>query len=220
MSGTIVLSIESGVSFGSLSLLKNGNEITNWIGTGKRSTSENLIPEIENLLERGRVRREEIGKIAISTGPGSFTGIRAGIATTIGLSKAFGCKCLGIPLFEAMALGSNVSGRIITAFGLGENEICWQIFDHSSTFDSAKNKPQIGSMKKFGSELQKSNFVRLILHSGLRPSLEHIEALRLNINKKQITYIDNLAKYIGLGSEVIASGSRLTPIYAEDTRIL
>jgi len=58
---------------------------------------------IEKALKEGGLRRGDLNGIAISTGPGSFTGLRVGLAAAKGLALALDIPIVGIPTFEAIA---------------------------------------------------------------------------------------------------------------------
>jgi tRNA threonylcarbamoyladenosine biosynthesis protein TsaB len=61
---------------------------------------ENLIPEINKLLNTIKEDKSKINYISVCTGPGSFTGIRIGIASAEGLSFGNGKKCFGFSVFD------------------------------------------------------------------------------------------------------------------------
>ena len=61
---------------------------------------------IDYLLTLNNVDRRDIGLIAVGSGPGSFTGIRIGIATARGLARAIGCPLMGISTLDALAYGA------------------------------------------------------------------------------------------------------------------
>ena len=65
-----------------------------------------LLPMIDYLLTLNNVDRRDIGLIAVGSGPGSFTGIRIGIATARGLARAIGCPLMGISTLDALAYGA------------------------------------------------------------------------------------------------------------------
>ena len=65
-----------------------------------------LLPMIDYLLVLNKIDRREIGLIAVGSGPGSFTGIRIGIATARGLARAIGCPLIGISTLDALAYGA------------------------------------------------------------------------------------------------------------------
>lgn len=63
-----------------------------------RGHAENLIPMIAALPERGRA-----GRVAVSLGPGSFTGVRVGIAAARALAMAWGAHVVGFPTLSLVA---------------------------------------------------------------------------------------------------------------------
>ncbi|MGC9324281.1 MAG: tRNA (adenosine(37)-N6)-threonylcarbamoyltransferase complex dimerization subunit type 1 TsaB [Desulfomonilia bacterium] len=65
-----------------------------------------LLPIIDSLFIRSGMKKSEITLIASGIGPGSFTGIRIGIATAKGLSMALGCPLAGISTLDALAFGA------------------------------------------------------------------------------------------------------------------
>lgn len=216
----MILAIETGISCGSLSLLRDGSEVDFWIGKEKVLTSEDLLSNIAALLSKSGINKIEIKKIAVSTGPGSFTGIRVGIATATGLSKALRCECFGIPVLEAMTLKLQFTGEVVTAFGLGENEICWQIFKADKLNQiQCINYPKIGVVKVFEAELKKYSRKILILSGDLHKKFRQKDHLIDTRDFEQIEIIENPAKYVGLRSEEITLTSKLLPLYAKDTGI-
>ena len=69
---------------------------------GSMSHLKELIPSISSLLESQGVSKNEISYIAASVGPGSFTGIRIGVATARALSQAFGLEyAIAVPTLTA-----------------------------------------------------------------------------------------------------------------------
>ena len=62
-----------------------------------RDQAARLLPAIETLLKEAGVGRREIGLIAVTIGPGSFTGVRVGLATARGLALALDVPVAGLP---------------------------------------------------------------------------------------------------------------------------
>ncbi|MEE9430989.1 MAG: tRNA (adenosine(37)-N6)-threonylcarbamoyltransferase complex dimerization subunit type 1 TsaB [Melioribacteraceae bacterium] len=70
----------------------------------KHIHSEKLVPMIEELLNSNSVKTNELDWIAVSNGPGSFTGLRIGMTTAKGLAFASSLPILPVPTFDALAL--------------------------------------------------------------------------------------------------------------------
>lgn len=71
----------------------------------ERGQAEALLPMIDTVLAAARLRFSDLDLIAVTVGPGSFTGLRIGIAAARGLALASGLPCIGIGSFDAVAAG-------------------------------------------------------------------------------------------------------------------
>lgn len=72
---------------------------------GKGSRNEKLLPAIDWLLTESGIDRHSIDLFAVTRGPGSFTGVRIGLATIQGLALALGKQVCAMSTHEAIALG-------------------------------------------------------------------------------------------------------------------
>ena len=99
----IVLAIEAAIRGGSVSLLDGETEILSWHGVTLVSRAEDLLVNISGILEQSGFDKSQIDMIAVSNGPGSFTGIRIGLATALGLKNSLGIPCFGVSLLAAVA---------------------------------------------------------------------------------------------------------------------
>jgi len=65
--------------------------------------AQTLLPAIDRLLERGRLALTSVEGLAVAAGPGSFTGLRIGIAAMEGLAFALGLPIVGVSTLDALA---------------------------------------------------------------------------------------------------------------------
>ena len=79
-----------------------------------RTASERLVGVVRELMEAAGWRREELGAVAVVSGPGSFTGVRVGLSAAKGLSEA-----LGLPVVAVSRLA-----LLAAAARRGEGEVC------------------------------------------------------------------------------------------------
>jgi tRNA threonylcarbamoyladenosine biosynthesis protein TsaB len=78
--------------------------------------SRRLVPRIQSLLEIAELNARELDGIAVSLGPGSFTGIRIGVATAKALALALGLPIAGVPTLDAIAEATAaVPGTVLCA---------------------------------------------------------------------------------------------------------
>ena len=96
---------------------------------GKGSRNEKLLPAIDWLLGESGVDRSRIDLYAVTRGPGSFTGVRIGLATIQGLALALGRPVCAMSTHEAIASGAHHRGRTIVVDDAGRGEYYLSGFD-------------------------------------------------------------------------------------------
>lgn len=79
----------------------------------KKTHSERLVPNIEQLLAMAGCGRDGLEAVAVSIGPGSFTGLRIGLATAKALAYALKIPLIGVPTLAALAYGCPVPGALL-----------------------------------------------------------------------------------------------------------
>jgi tRNA threonylcarbamoyladenosine biosynthesis protein TsaB len=85
--------------------------------------SAELVPQIAALLEKHGVNKADIGAFAVVSGPGSFTGLRIGLAVIKALAEALAKPIAAVSLLEAVASASHSRGRVTAALEAGRNEV-------------------------------------------------------------------------------------------------
>ena len=149
----IIIGIEAAIDGGSLSLYVNGMELDAFVGDTGVSRAEELLPSIDDLLRRNDLSREHIGRVVVSSGPGSFTGIRIGIATAMGLADGLGCPLVGISSLTALAFSAGPDTSVLSAIPVGRDLVCVQHFYKSAHELKRVSDPQLLSEEEFSQEL-------------------------------------------------------------------
>ncbi len=101
---------------------------TEMIGRGH---AEKLMAQIETALAEGGITLKDVSRIAVTIGPGSFTGIRVGVAAARGFALSLGIEAVGITTLETMAVHqlASVAGHpVIAAMDAKRGEIYAQPF--------------------------------------------------------------------------------------------
>jgi len=94
--------------------------------------AEHLMAVIETALEAGRIGYRDLDAVAVSIGPGSFTGLRVGVSTARGLALALKIPAVGVTTLEALAAeGAEIfPGRaVLAALDAGRGEIHAALYD-------------------------------------------------------------------------------------------
>jgi len=99
----IVLGIETSTDVCSVGLARTGQPLKEERVVEERIHSEKVLTLVRALLSEGRVAPHQLGAIAVSIGPGSFTGLRIGLSTAKGLCFALNVPLVAVPTFDAIA---------------------------------------------------------------------------------------------------------------------
>ena len=127
----LVLSIETATLAGSLAISEGATILASCFGDPKLSHSNTLLADIDMLLAKAKVKLRDISLFAVASGPGSFTGLRIGIATVKALANTMNRACIGVPTLDATALAAGPSECTVALFPAGRGEVFSQMFSVS-----------------------------------------------------------------------------------------
>lgn len=99
----VVLGIESASSQGGVALVGREGLIAEYVLNVEATYAERLMPAVDRILQDARITISEVEGLAVSIGPGSFTGLRIGLSTVKGLALATGKSLVGVPTLQALA---------------------------------------------------------------------------------------------------------------------
>jgi tRNA threonylcarbamoyladenosine biosynthesis protein TsaB len=85
--------------------------------------SAQLVPQISTLLAQHGYNKSDLAAFAVVSGPGSFTGLRVGLAAIKALAEALQKPIAAVSLLEAIAQSSRSRGRILAALDAGRGEV-------------------------------------------------------------------------------------------------
>lgn len=98
-----ILAIDSTANTSTVAVLEDEKLLSLFSANTSNTHSETLLPMIKAALEALKLNPEDIDAYAVSEGPGSFTGVRIGVATVKGLAFARDKICVGVSTIEALA---------------------------------------------------------------------------------------------------------------------
>jgi tRNA threonylcarbamoyl adenosine modification protein YeaZ len=116
----LVLAADTSLSLLSVALVRDDILVGAVALEGRGSRNEKLLPSIDWLLAENAIGREEIDLFAVTRGPGSFTGVRIGLATIQGLALALGRPVCAMSTHEAIAFGEQGGVAVLDDAGRGE----------------------------------------------------------------------------------------------------
>ena len=93
--------------------------------------SQTLLPMVDKMLSEAGIKISEIDAFAVTNGPGSFTGLRIGMALIMGLSGDK--KCIAVPTLKALAYNmSSTDGIVVPVMDARRNQVYTSIFESKS----------------------------------------------------------------------------------------
>ena len=119
----IVLAVDTSSACAGFALARGNDLIASLKGDASVPHSRTFFLQIAELLKTAGISLGEIEIFAVATGPGSFTGLRVGLAAVRGLAHSLGKPAVGINSIEAMALSSKIIGDILVLIAAGRNEV-------------------------------------------------------------------------------------------------
>ena len=159
----IILAIDTSTDYLSLAVTKDGKTVARFHKKADRRHSILLVPMIDGLLKKARLKIKDIDCFAISVGPGSFTGLRIGVAVVKALAYALKKPIVAVPTLDAIAYN-----------GLSSNGIICPVLD------ARKNKVYACLYKSDGKKLKRlSKYLLLPLADLLKKTEKYDKVLFL-----------------------------------------
>jgi tRNA threonylcarbamoyladenosine biosynthesis protein TsaB len=103
----LILTIETSTPVERVAVVRDGEVLAELTDTVGRGHTEKLLGAVEAVLERSGVALADVGAIAVSIGPGRFSGLRVGLATAKGLAAPSGVPVVPIPTLAALAASAD-----------------------------------------------------------------------------------------------------------------
>jgi tRNA threonylcarbamoyladenosine biosynthesis protein TsaB len=177
--------------------------VTEEIGKGH---AERLMAVIDQALDAASVELRSVGRIAVVIGPGSFTGIRVGVAAARGLALSLGVECVGVSTLETLAAShsarSDRGKPVLVAMDAKRGEIYCQAFSADGETLSAAEALSADQVRALAGSLAAD-----VTGSGAMHTAEHAEATAPVPDRFDIGMVARL----GAGKDVAAAKPK--PLY-------
>jgi tRNA threonylcarbamoyladenosine biosynthesis protein TsaB len=127
----LLLSIDTSGKQGSVGLARAGErsvgaddvEMIETVPLAGGTFSAQLVPQLAALLSSHGFTKNDIGALVVGSGPGSFTGLRIGLAAVKALAEVLGKPIAAVSLLEVCAFASGVQGKIMAALDAGRGDV-------------------------------------------------------------------------------------------------
>ena len=154
----LILAIETATRSGGVAVARGEEVLASRAGDARVSHSTNLIEMIEEVLRKAGVRLSEVDLFAVAVGPGSFTGLRIGLATVKAFAAHLNRKVAGVSTLAAVAHASGAQGEIVSLLPAGRGEVFAQRFavedGNIAAMDDARHLSPAAVMERY-SEIER-----------------------------------------------------------------
>ena len=171
----LILALESSAKPASVAVVSNGVLLGQYFQNSKLTHSKTLLPMAEALLNNLDITISDVGLIAVSRGPGSFTGVRIGVSVAKGLAWGAEIPVCGVSTLEAMAYQTPEHGVIICpVMDARRNQV------YNALFEQRDGKPfrlcddRAVSLEYLSAGLKEYNVPCLLVGDGAEISYEFL----------------------------------------------
>jgi len=128
----LTLGVDTSTERRSVALLRAGRVLSASSSELREGGSAGLLADVDRVLASASVGLKDVGLFAAAVGPGSFTGLRSGLATVKGLALTSGKPAVGVPTLHAVARGARPARRAVALIPAGRGEVFAQILSVSA----------------------------------------------------------------------------------------
>jgi len=192
----LILAIETATLAGSIAIASGEQVIGGCSGDPAVSHSNTLLADLDRLLSETKIKLPQIDLFAVAVGPGSFTGLRIGIATVKALAATLARPCAAVPTLQTVALAGGASDATLALLPAGRGEVFAQLFSvsHDGTVTPLDEPSHIAPKKM----IDKYGSLTKVLWSGegAIAQRELIESSRGDNDWRIASRGENLARYV------------------------
>ncbi|MDQ1524800.1 MAG: tRNA threonylcarbamoyladenosine biosynthesis protein TsaB [Pyrinomonadaceae bacterium] len=123
----LVLSLDTATEVRSVAVVRGVRVLACTRGRVLRENSARVLHEVEEALTVAGVKLAEVELFAAATGPGSFTGLRSGLATVKAFASTLNRRVVGVPTLHAVAYACGATARVVACLPAGRGELFAQL---------------------------------------------------------------------------------------------
>ena len=198
-----ILGIESSSKSASVAIIEDQCLLGEYTINHTLKHSKTLMPMIKELMGRLELKPQDIGLIAISEGPGSFTGLRIGSATAKGLAQGLNIPIASIPTMEVLASSIQIPNACIHVLMYARaRELYYQVFE--STFNNqrfsfkAVSELETYEIEELVKKLNVQSGEGYIVGDGAQKFEKELSVLKENVKIMPAIYTNLLAKNVAI----------------------
>lgn len=124
----LIVGIDTSWKHGGLALMRDDTLLATAPLEGGTFSAQ-LVPQIAAIVEKSGLTKRDLNALAAISGPGSFTGLRVGLAAVKGLAEVLHLPIATATVLELLALAAGVEGKVVSALDASRREFFFGDFD-------------------------------------------------------------------------------------------
>ena len=124
-----ILALDTAGKTAAVAVLRDDTLLYETVSNTGLTHSETLLPMADAALKACGLTCADIGLYAVTAGPGSFTGLRIGLAAVKGMALPRQTPCAGVSTLAALAYGMAGAGTVVGALDARRGQVYWAAFD-------------------------------------------------------------------------------------------
>lgn len=125
--GTLMLCLDTATEKRSIAVVRESSPLALRTGELREAGAAGILRDLDEVLRAAGVGLRDIELLAACTGPGSFTGLRSGLATVKALAASLRKPVVGVPTLHAIAYQARPAGRLVVMLPAGRGEVFAQL---------------------------------------------------------------------------------------------
>lgn len=173
-----ILAIDSSGMTATCALLENDQIIAEYTVNYKKTHSQTLVPMLDEIRKMTELDMSTLDAIAVTEGPGSFTGLRIGGATVKGLALALSIPVIPVPTLDAFSYnGFGLTSVICPMMDARNNQVYTGLYDFSEKKHNVILQQCATSIEEICEEINKTGREVFLMGDGVKAYKEDIERL-------------------------------------------
>lgn len=197
-----LLAIETATPAQSVALVEGDRLLAELFYEAKGNRGGVLLPTVDRVLKKAGLTARDLEAVAVSIGPGSFTGLRVGLATAKGLALGAGARLVGVPTLEVLAEG----------YALAEGTIC-------ALLDAHRGEVYMAVFRRTGDTLERLCPDAVLAPEAAASVLAQVAGPVHVIGSGAARYRERLQSALGERAHVTEEGLRAVPTAAVVARL-
>lgn len=215
-----ILAFETSAKAASVALMEDGCLLGEYTQNGGQTHSRTVMKMAEDLLRNCDLTAQDVDAVACAAGPGSFTGVRIGMAAAKGFAWGRQIPCCGVSTLEAMVAGVAVAdGVYCAAMDARRNQVYTAAFLSKDGILSRITEDSAISLEELGNVLKKEEKTKFLVGDGaelcyntLRETVGDLVLLPEHMRMQRASGVGLLA-FRQLQAGEMPSGADLVPNY-------